>query len=352
MKNYIMFFVLILVIVFSNYEISYSQKIETGNFYFLTGTVEDREVILYLNIIGTNIFGYYNNVAGSFELKGFVNSDGKINIWNYHLNGNLSDNGVFTGKIGTNKINLSLADTPVNSAKISAERVRLSGQIGRGDNFKYKNIKYDFNNSKLNYIVNNSNNREDLKICYLDDKILILYSEADGFSASLNDDGFAPMGYKYDFSRYMKKDGNTNYRDKNSGYPYYFVYSLDTYEEIDISDFIDFSAYNSLVSKIETIDSSDEEFSKFFSYSKPYTFSVQPNGNIIIGFYSDISLILQMSANAEYSEAENLENLYELINEGWEFYFSVKREVKRDNDEIEMLKLILKKGSPLDYLFN
>ena len=66
----------------------------------------------------------------------------------------------------------------------------------------------------------------------------------------------------------------------------------------------------------------------------------------------DISLILQMSANAEYSEAENLENLYELINEGWEFYFSVKMEVKRDNDEIEMLKLILKKGSPLDYLFN
>ena len=191
-----------------------------------------------------------------------------------------------------------------------------------------------------------------MKICYLDDKILILYSEADGFSASLNDDGFAPMGYKYDFSRYMKKDGNTNYRDKNSGYPYYFVYSLDTYEEIDISDFIDFSAYNSLVSKIETLDSSDEEFSKFFSYSKPYTFSVQPNGNIIIGFYSDISLILQMSANAEYSEAENLENLYELINEGWEFYFSVKMEVKRDNDEIEMLKLILKKGSPLDYLFN
>lgn len=349
MKNYIMFFVSVLVMVFSSYEISYSQKIETGNFYFLTGTVGDREVILYLNIIGTNIFGYYNNVEGSFEMKGFVDSDGKINIWNSHLNGNLSDSGVFTGNIGTNKINLSLADTSINSAKISAERVRLSGQLGRGDNFKYKNIKYDFNNSKLNYIVNNSNNREDLKICYLDDKIVILYSEADGFSASLNDNGFAPMGYGYDFSRYMKKDGNTNYRDKNSGYPYYFVYSLDTYEEIYISDFIDFSAYNSLISKMTAMaaSDSDEEFSKFFSYSKPYTFSVQPNGNIIIGFYSDISL-----ANSEFYETEDLENLSELINEGWKFYFSFKSEVKRDNDGIEMLKLILKKGSPLEYLIN
>lgn len=339
MKKYIMFFVLILIMVFSSYEVSYSQKIETGNFYFLTGTVEDREVILYLNIIGTNIFGYYNNVAGSFELKGFVDSDGKINAYNSQLKGNLSDRGVFTGNIGTNKINLSLADTPINSAKISAERVRLSGQIGRGDNFEYKNIKYDFNNSKLNYIVNNSNNREDLKICYLDDKIIILYSEADGFSASLNDNGFAPMGYKYDFSRYMKKDGNTNYRDKNSGYPYYFVYSLDTYEEIYISDFIDFSAYNSLVSKMA--DSDDEE-SKFFRYSKPYTFCVKPNGNIIIGFDTPPTA---------FESSEN-ENFNELINEGWKFYFRVKMELKRYNDEIEMFKLIFKKGSPLDYLIN
>ena len=380
MKNYIIFFILILVMAFSNYEISYSQNIETGDFYFLTGTVNDEEVILYLNIIGTNVFGYYNNIENSLEIKGFVDTAGKINISGIlekiDITGNLSDNGVFTGEIeniytyeeeidstennnylgnlgtsyrvitetktNTYKINLSLADTPVNSIKISAERIRLSGQIGRGGNFKYKNIKYDFNNSKLNYIVNNSNNREDLKICYLDDKIIILYSEADGFSLN---------SFGHDFSKYMKKDGNTNYRDKNSGYPYYFVYSLDTYEEIDISDFIDFSAYNSLLSKIDILDSEFE----FFNYLKPYTFSVQPNGNVIIGFYLDITE--QMLANFESSE---IEEYYELINDGWKFYYSAKFDIKRDNYydsrndfiNMEMLKMILKKGSPLDYLFD
>lgn len=103
MKNYIMFFILILIMVFSNYEISYSQNIETGNFYFLTGTVNDEEVILYLNIIGTNVFGYYNNIENSFEIKGFVDTDGKITISGIlekiDITGNLSDNGIFAGEI-------------------------------------------------------------------------------------------------------------------------------------------------------------------------------------------------------------------------------------------------------------
>lgn len=374
MKKYIMFFVLILVMVFSSCKISYSQKVETGNFDFLTGTAGDEEVILYLNIIGTNVFGYYNKVENSFEIKGFVDIAGKINIssvWGgIDIIGDLSENGIFTSEIEdtyteyyyggdyslitvTNKIKLSLADTPVNSAKISAERVILSGQIGRGDNFEYRNIKYDFNNRKLNNIINNSNNREDLKISYLDDKILILYSEADGFSGSLDE-----MDIGYDFSKLMKKDGNTNYRDKNSGYPYYFVYSLDTYKEIDISDFIDFSAYNSLFSKITT----SSGYYKLFSYAKPYTFCVKPNGNIILGFNLDILKIFE--DNSE-KNTKDLDETYNLVNEGWQFYCSLNLEIKREHSgwdedaywgrggaEMDFLKLIVKKGSPLDYLIN
>lgn len=45
MKNLIMFFVLVMVMVFSNYEISYSQ--ERGNFYFLVGT-EGNERAIYV----------------------------------------------------------------------------------------------------------------------------------------------------------------------------------------------------------------------------------------------------------------------------------------------------------------
>lgn len=372
MKKYIMFFVLILAMVFSSCKISYSQKVETGNFYFLTGMAGDEEVILYLNIIGTNVFGYYNKVEDSIEIKGFVDTAGKINInssdRDIDIIGDLSEDGIFTSQIEdinnevyytedrsgdyylikeTNiyKINLSLADTPVNSAKISAERVILSGQIGRGDNFEYRNIKYDFNNRKLNNIVNNSNNREDLKICYLDDKIIILYSEADGFYGLFND-----IDIGNSLSRLMKKDGTTNYRDKNSGYPYYFVYSLETYEEIDISDFIDFSAYNSFVSKIAS--SSSSGYSKIFSYVTPYTFCVQPNGNIILGFNLDILKISE-------ENTKDLDETYNLINEGWQFYCSLKLDIERKDwhqywgggSYMDFLKLIVKKGSPLDYLF-
>lgn len=64
-----------------------------------------------------------------------------------------------------------------------------------------------------------------------------------------------------------------------------------------------------------------------------------------------------MLANFESSE---IEEYYELINDGWKFYYSAKFDIKRDNYydsrndfiNMEMLKMILKKGSPLDYLFD
>ena len=43
MKNLIMFFVLVMVMVFSNYEVSYSQEVKTGNFYFLVERRETKE---------------------------------------------------------------------------------------------------------------------------------------------------------------------------------------------------------------------------------------------------------------------------------------------------------------------
>ena len=68
MKNLIMFFVLVMVMVFSSYEVSYSQ--ETGNFYFLIGTEGNERAIMYLHILGTNAYGSYYP-----ESQSIINSD-------------------------------------------------------------------------------------------------------------------------------------------------------------------------------------------------------------------------------------------------------------------------------------
>ena len=58
MKKLIIFFVLVMVMVFSNYEVSYSQE-EDGLFLFLVGTEGNERAIMYLHIVGNEAYGSY-----------------------------------------------------------------------------------------------------------------------------------------------------------------------------------------------------------------------------------------------------------------------------------------------------
>ena len=290
MKNLIMFFVLIMVMVFSSYEVSYSQ--ETGNFYFLIGTEGNERAIMYLHIEGERAYGsYYTESQSIYIIDGGFNGsfDGKnLNLTyryydNYYdsdisiedgliegtikeiegtITGTLSGNIVFRGKHNSKNINLSLAKTPVNSARIVEDT---------DDYFSGK--KFTFNVRTLNNLDSYDRFEE---IAYLDENIII-------------------------FSRW-----------RTAGSDGYFACSIDTGKEINPSDFIS----NSFLKKNRRKNYSLEY----------YSFCVTPNRKIV--FFTDLG----RGFDEEYGS-------YYLGTDFIEFTF-------------EELKPFIKRGSPLDYLFN
>ena len=150
-----MFFILVLVMVFSNYEISYSQY--TGNFYFLDGTEGNEKAIMYLHITDYSAYGYYYTESKSIEFfqysEGF---DGKnLNLeYSYYdysikkriegtIKGTLSGNIVFIGEHNSKSVNLSLANMPVNSARLE-ENYDENYYSNYADS-NYGDIKFIFN---------------------------------------------------------------------------------------------------------------------------------------------------------------------------------------------------------------
>ena len=205
MKNLIIFFVLVMVMVFSNYEVSYSQE-EDGLFLFLVGTEGNERAIMYLHIVGNEAYGSYYTESQSIIGKGeegafgFSGSfDGRnLNLgYSYYDNnerliegtikGTLSSDIVFRGKHNSKNINLSLAKTPVNLAVIKEE--------GWGKRFIFNVRTLD----NLDYGGNYTS------VIYLDENIIII-----------ND--FWTDGVSYNNRRY--------------------VYSINTGNEIRIKDFI------------------------------------------------------------------------------------------------------------------
>ena len=196
MKNLIMFFILVLVMVFSSYEVSYSQ--ETGNFYFLIGTEGNERAIMYLHIEGERAYGSYYTESQSIYIidgdGGFNGSfDGKnLNLTyryydNYYdsdisiedgliegtikeiegtITGTLSGDIVFRGKHNSKNITLYLAKAPINNLKIFDYNYNI-GENNYGDvNLSYSSRDIihprDYNERKLindyNKTVNSDEN--------------------------------------------------------------------------------------------------------------------------------------------------------------------------------------------------
>ena len=169
MKNLIMFFVLVMVMVFSSYEVSYSQ--ESGNFYFLIGTEGNERAIMYLHIFGNNAYGSYYTKEQAIEFNGSF--DGKNLQLGYggewdenrsetinkkYITGTLSGDIVFRGKHNSKNINLTLAKAPINTMKIFSYL----------DDTKIIHLKYY---NEIGYRISQS-------ISYIDDRIIIIYSDS------------------------------------------------------------------------------------------------------------------------------------------------------------------------------
>lgn len=196
MKKLIMFFVLVMVMVFSNYEVSYSQ--ETGNFYFLIGTEGNERAIMYLHILGTNAYGSYytesqsiksDEYNGSFDGRNLKLSYRDDNDRERTITGTLSGDIVFRGKHNSKNVNLSLANTPVNSARIVEDMDDYSSDK------KFRFNKRILNNLNFDYLGIS-------EIIYLDENIIIFYGSSTGF--------------RYEGDGYLAYSINTGKRIKSS----------------------------------------------------------------------------------------------------------------------------------------
>ena len=304
MKNLIMFFVLVMVMVFSNYEVSYSQ--ERGNFYFLVGNEGNEKAIMYLHIEGGRAYGSYytknqsittifseeeeggSGFYGSFDGENLKLSYTDNNGKKGKITGTLSLEGgeiessaggtvgasitdiTFRGKNNSKNVNLSLANTTVNGASI------------KGTDWEKRFIFYVRTLDNLSYGGRYAN------IVYLDENIIVF-----------NDTW----------------ENGSSYDNSSS------VYSINTGKEIGIKDFISNLNDRNLLALLR------KKGSDYNSLSSFRNFMVTPHG---ITFYSDF-LSIHVYSNEEYDM--NSEDIY-------------------INFTFEELKPFIKRGSPLDYLFN
>lgn len=299
MKNLIMFFVLVVVMVFSNYEISYSQEFKTGNFYFLVGTEGNEKAIMYLHIVGERAYGSYYTKNQSIEFSEYDSAfDGRNLKLSYRDNndrertitGTLSGDIVFSGKHNSKNVNLSLANTPINSARIIVEDYIQPG------GFYYPITEFIFNSRTLDNLGGLMNS-----IIYLDENIIIYKS------------GYTIGG------RYAGTD--------------YSVYSINTGKNIYIGDFISNLNDRNLLSLLrkKVLEYASNSNNDYYEYNyndetyyrfDGYSFYITPKG---ITFYMH---------DEEVITGENEPHFIDI-----DFTF-------------EELKPFIKRGSPLDYLFN
>lgn len=317
-----------------NYLYSFDQskvKIERGNFYFLVGTEGNERAVMYLHILGTNAYGSYYTESqyigmsynGSY-IGGFYGSFNGKNLkldYSYYdytdnkiegsITGTLSSDIVFKGKHNSKNVNLSLANTTVNTMKIFSydynnERCSAS----------YTIIMYpqDYNERSERKLINDYNSAvewtddidwfdygESQSIVYIDDRIIIIYYSEGGYY------GGAGM----------------------TGYNGYSAYTINSKFEnsISLTDFIANPKDKRLLSLIKKkfdenvksdIDFSDSFYDDIEDYG--FRFYISPNGTITITMHIDV----------------------------WAYGLPI-REATFTFDEI---KPFIKKGSVLEYLFN
>ena len=296
MKNLIMFFVLVMVMVFSNYEVSYSQ--ETGNFYFLIGTEGNERAIMYLHIEGERAYGSYYTESqsiivgkgeegafgfnGSFDGKnlklgygGEWDENRSETINKKYITGTLSGDIVFRGKHNSKNVNLSLANTLVNSARI----IEDTDDYSSGKKFTFN--KRILNNLDSDYLGIS-------EIIYLDENIIIFYGSSTGF--------------RYEGDKYL-------------------AYYINTGKRIKSSDIVS----NNFLERLD-FEGTPSGWAEIFFY-------ITPNGKIVF-YYNPGTIQTLLDEDDEDSVV-----WYTPGGGSIEFTF-------------EELKPFITRGSPLDYLFN
>ena len=341
MKKYIIFLILLTSIV--NYLYSFDKSnvtVETGNFYFLVGTEGDEKAIMYLNIVGDNIYGSYYTKNQSIEFiepNGFDGRNLKLSYRDDNdrertITGTLSGDIVFSGKHNSKNVNLSLANTTINTMKIFS--YNYGDYEGYNNYYNYTEIIHpkDYDERKLinyyNSIVESyvesykesiieygieygfdRNNGSSQSISYIDDRIIIIHDNYNGETVG---------GVSYNSEAYNCYTVNSKFEYSNA---------------IELSDFIANPKDRRLLSLIRD---------KFYQSSnwneEGYT------------DYDFDSLLAEEGGIENYDFLISPQGIIKILfapyDPNYDMYFFEAAFT------FEELKPYIKRGSPLDYLFN
>lgn len=331
MKKYIIFLILLTSIV--NYLYSFDKSkvtVETGNFYFLVGTEGNERAIMYLHVVGTNAYGSYytesQSITSKYGESGFSGSfDGRNLKLSYRDNndrertitGTLSGDIVFRGKHNSKNINLSLANATINNMKIfnysyEDDIFWNDTTIIHPKDYDERKLINDYNSEVEGYEEYSEHgifHSGSKSIVYIDDRIIIFYGSSYG-----------------------------NYGGSSGGGHWYIAYTTDMgfdSNEIRISDFIANPKDRRLLSLIR--NKYKECFNSNFSSDDFENFEDVINGEIDVEY-----LYFSISPKGTITIYDSYMNHTDSIVNGylWATF------------TFEELKPFIKRGSPLDYLFN
>lgn len=312
MKKIIILFSFALMIFLQNTKLFSQEKI--GTFYFLTGTEGNEKAIMYLNILDSgSIYGSYYTRNKYFSFSGIMDgssidiiaADEKSSIKAKFDKNNIT----LEGKHGSKKVSLSLANTSMNTLSILGLQyesddgyVHIESQLIPIHKIDPKTaFEYEIslmNEEKIEDIIEEYRSEG---VDYLDNNVISI-----GISETL----YNGIGYKH--------------------YKFNEVYDKRSLKIISIEDFL---------------DTKNIEFLALLR-------------NKVDNFFSEIA-DMEVEDDSHYYDIHNPYNpyFYSIGNNGC-IYLMLVEFIHPDYDDLvlefkfEELKPFVKKGSPLEYLFN
>ena len=300
MKKIIILFSFALIILLQSTKL-YSQE-ETGMFYFLIGTEGNEKAIMYLQIIKDELNnydkaeGYYytsNNESFSFtgEMKGnelYIENLYNANVYDISEESDYSKAGQIKGTL-YNDLTFE-GNRNSKKIKLSLANTKINKAIinKAASFYLHSSNIYVFDSDILNKAIGEYSHYRFDKIAYLDDSIIIF--------------DIAGLG------------GN------KAGFGF-IAFSINGGKEINIGDFLNIKDQNLI-----------DKFPPLLDDSYNCTFSITPQGKVIL-VYSPGTIVI---------ESDDFEN-------GWSYNTPGET---AEEFTFEELKPFVKKGSPLEYLFN
>lgn len=330
MKKIILFFCLALIIFIQNNKL-YSQE-ESGTFYFLKSTDNDKQSIMYLHIIGDEVYGSYHIPNTSFDFYGNIkNGNIEANLYEQfssnaggNINAKFDDKNItLKGKYNSDKISLYSPNISLNTMPILSYYSSIDKDFGIELGFKYiaaSDYKLRENKKTIDKALNFYSSIHNYRYINEDEATINKYVE----QVDYVDNKIICISYYGTYISDVYMDITGKYSEEH--WVGYKVYYKNTLKEVKVSDFIANST-----AFIRAFNKKANEFNQ----------KMVEEGNELSGFppiesLSDLNYV-------SFTFTSNRKLIFLVSNESYVF--------SQIEFTFEELKPFIKEGSPLEYLF-